>query len=169
MANSSLIRQPLPTPYVDRSRLLLRLQERFGTNSEGDNNFKVQVNIYTPIVLFQFTKSPSPATIESLDRICAGNPHGRKTFATPKKFQLMTKIVRNTGTLWFLTEKMLHNSVTSEMQGSPNLAARALLQHVAQRCQRGNSPQTSRHQRVIIRNALFQFPQHPEHIKALCR
>jgi hypothetical protein len=99
MANSFLVRQPLPTPYVDRSRLLVRLRERFGTNSEGDNNFKVQVNIHTPIVLFQFTKYPSLATIKSLGRICAGNPHGRKTFATPKKFQLMTKIVRNTGSL----------------------------------------------------------------------
>src|SRR5271154_5913020 len=91
MANSSLIRQPLPTPYVDRSRLLLKLRERFGTNSEGDNNFKVQVNIHSPIVLFQFTKSPSLATIESLDRICSGDPHGRKTFATTENFQLMTK------------------------------------------------------------------------------
>jgi len=84
MAKSSLIRQPLPTSYVDRSRLLRRLRERFGTNSEGDNNFKVQVSIHTPIVLFQVTKL-SPATIESLDPICPGDPHGRKTFATQVK------------------------------------------------------------------------------------
>jgi hypothetical protein len=43
MDNSPLKSYTLPTPYVDRRRLLEKLRSRFGTDDEGNNNFKVKV------------------------------------------------------------------------------------------------------------------------------
>jgi hypothetical protein len=43
MTEASLIEQLIPSPYVDRRRLLVKLKARFGVDSQGNNNFKVQV------------------------------------------------------------------------------------------------------------------------------
>jgi len=126
MADSSLIPQPLPTPYVDRSRLLRKLRQRFGTNSEGNYNFKVQVsNSHSSCLAFSSLNLPPQLRLnhwtvfvpETLTDV-------RKTFATPnKKFQLMRTIVRNTGSLWLLRRKLGGSSAGEIRSGEDSCRA----------------------------------------------
>src|SRR5271167_1145701 len=48
MVHSQLTPYLIPTPYVDRRKLLEKLKHRFGTDGEGNNNFRVQVRKRMP-------------------------------------------------------------------------------------------------------------------------